>query len=234
MIKGWAYADDPFCRSGEGLTRFRGKKNLGRQASFLVLSEPVAGAQDLILPEWLHSGAALATAHGLPAGHLPVTPFIFGCEEETNLKKPAVGFGLHLTLDGYECSYERLTNLDAIYEFLDTCPDMIHMTKIMPPYAFKYHGKVEDDWGLSGFVLIAESHISIHTFPEKGYASVDIFSCKEFDAESASDIIASKFEAKTYERNFMMRGRHFPKDIARSRQIVELERESSKVKEPKL
>jgi len=42
--------------------------------------------------------------------------------------------------------------------------------------------------------------------------------------ESASDIIASKFEAKTYERNFMMRGRHFPKDIARSRQIIELER----------
>ena len=94
------------------------------------------------------------------------------------MKKPAVGFGLHLTLDGYECSYERLTNLDAIYEFLDTCPDMIHMTKIMPPYVFKYHGKVPDDWGLSGFVLIAESHISIHTFPERNYLSLDIFSCK--------------------------------------------------------
>src|SRR4030042_4274720 len=63
----------------------------------------------------------------------PGDPFILGCEEENNLKKPAVGFGLHLTLDGYECSYERLTNLDAIYEFLDTRPEMIHMTKITPP-----------------------------------------------------------------------------------------------------
>src|SRR5665647_291577 len=44
----------------------------------------------------------------------PGDPFILGCEEENNLKKPAVGFGLHLTLDGYECSYERLTNLDAL------------------------------------------------------------------------------------------------------------------------
>ena len=103
------------------------------------------------------------------------------------MKKPAVGFGLHLTLDGYGCSYERLTNLDAIYEFLDTCPDMIHMTKIMPPYVFKYHGKVPDDWGVSGFVLIAESHISIHTFPERGYLSLDIFSCKDFDYQQAVD-----------------------------------------------
>jgi hypothetical protein len=39
-----------------------------------VLSEPVAGAQDLIFPEWLYSGVALATAHGMPAGHFPVTP----------------------------------------------------------------------------------------------------------------------------------------------------------------
>ena len=78
---------------------------------------------------------------------------------------------------------------------------------------------------MSGIVLIAESHISIHTFPEKNYASVDIFSCKDFDVESTADIIASKFEAKTYEKNFLMRGRHFPKDMMRNRQMIEMERE---------
>ncbi len=87
----------------------------------------------------------------------------------------------------------RLTNLDAIYQFLDTCPDMIHMTKIMPPYVFKYHGKVPDDWGVSGFVLIAESHISIHTFPERGYLSLDIFSCKDFDYQQAVDYVSELF-----------------------------------------
>jgi hypothetical protein len=56
---------------------------------------------------------------------------------------------------------------------------------------------------------------------------------KDFDVEAAADIIASKFEAKTYEKNFLMRGRHFPKDIMRNRQIIELEREreSGKMKE---
>jgi S-adenosylmethionine decarboxylase len=104
------------------------------------------------------------------------------------------------------------------------------MTKIMPPYTFSYSGLKPEDWGVSGIVLIAESHISIHTFVDKNYASVDIFSCKDFDVESAADIIASKFEAKTYEKNLLMRGRHFPKDIMRNRQIMELERESSRVK----
>jgi len=82
-----------------------------------------------------------------------------------------------------------------------------------------------EDWGVSGIVLIAESHISTHTFVEKGYMSFDIFSCKDFDTEGICDIIASKFEAKTYEKNFFMRGRHFPKDSMRSKQMLEMERE---------
>jgi len=127
-------------------------------------------------------------------------------------------------MDMYGCNKKKLKDVNFVYSFLEEIPSLIGMTKIMPPYTFSYNGLKPEDWGVSGIVLIAESHISIHTFPEKNYASVDIFSCKEFDVESASDIIASKFEAKTYERNFMMRGRHFPKDIARSRQIIELER----------
>ena len=134
-------------------------------------------------------------------------------------------FGPHLMMDLYGCNKKKLKEVNFVYNFLDELPALIGMTKIMPPYTFSYSGLKPEDWGVSGIVLIAESHISIHTFPEKGYATVDIFSCKEFDVESASDIIASRFEAKTYEKNFMLRGRHFPKDISRSKQIIELERE---------
>jgi S-adenosylmethionine decarboxylase len=148
-----------------------------------------------------------------------------GCEEDGNLKKPAVGFGLHLTLDGYGCSYERLTNLDAIYEFLDTCPDIIRMTKIMPPYAFKYHGKVPDDWGLSGFVLIAESHISIHTFPERGYLSLDIFSCKDFDYQQAVAYVTEFFGIARHEINVLDRGLEFPREVRTVESLMRQERE---------
>jgi len=136
-------------------------------------------------------------------------------------------------MDMYGCNKKKLKDVTFVFNFLDELPAMVGMTKIMPPYTFSYSGLKPEDWGVSGIVLIAESHISMHTFPEKNYVSLDIFSCKDFDVEAAVDIIASKFEAKTYEKNFLMRGRHFPKDVVRNRQIIELEREreTSKIKE---
>lgn len=128
------------------------------------------------------------------------------------MKKPAIGFGLHLTLDGYGGNPEQLANLDTVYEFLDHCPDLIHMTKIMPPHAFKYHGKVPEDWGVSGFVIIAESHISIHTFPERGYLSLDIFSCKDFDYQKAVAYVTELFGITRHEHNLLDRGLEFPRD----------------------
>ena len=133
-------------------------------------------------------------------------------------------FGPHLTLDLYGCSKKKLKEVGFVYNFLDEMPGLVGMTKIMPPYTFSYSGLKPEDWGVSGIVLIAESHISIHTFPEKGYASVDIFSCNDFDTEAACDVIVSKLEAKTYEKNFFMRGRHFPKDIARNGQMLTMAR----------
>jgi S-adenosylmethionine decarboxylase len=141
------------------------------------------------------------------------------------LERAALGFGLHLTLDGYGCNYERLTDLDAIYEFLDTCPDLIQMTKIMPPYVFKYSGKVPEDWGLSGFVLIAESHISIHTFPERSYLSLDIFSCKGFDHDEAVAYVTKMFAVSRHELNLLDRGLEFPREVRTVERILRQERE---------
>ncbi len=139
-------------------------------------------------------------------------------------------FGPHLTMDMYGCSKKKLKDVNFVYNFLSELPELIGMTKIMPPYTFSYSGLKPEDWGVSGIVLIAESHISIHTFPDKNYASFDIFSCKDFDPEPAADIVASKFETKTYEKNFLMRGRHFPRDIGRIEQTVKLGRQRERVK----
>ena len=127
-------------------------------------------------------------------------------------RKQITGFGQHLTLDGYGCPPEKLSDLDQIYEFLEYCPDRIHMTKIMPPYVFKYFGKVPEDWGVSGFVLIAERHISIHTFPDRGYLSLDIFSCKEFDSQEAVAYVTKLFGVARYEMTLLDRGLEFPKN----------------------
>ena len=140
------------------------------------------------------------------------------------MRKPTVGFGLHLTLDGYGCSPEKLANLDLIYEFLDHCPNLIQMTKIMPPYVFKYQAQVPEDWGLSGFVLIAESHISIHTFPERSYLSLDIFSCKDFDYHQAVAYASELFGIARHEINLLDRGLEFPREVQRVERLLREER----------
>jgi S-adenosylmethionine decarboxylase len=190
-----------------------------------VLSEPVAGAQFLIFSGMVAFRGRAGISARIACRAFPGDDLTLGCEEDGELKKPAVGFGLHLTLDGYGCSYERLTNLDAIYKFLDTCPDVIHMTKIMPPYVFKYHGKVPEDWGVSGFVLIAESHISIHTFPERGYLSVDIFSCKDFDYQKAVAYVSDFFGIARHEINVLDRGLEFPREVRTVEHLLRQERD---------
>lgn len=134
------------------------------------------------------------------------------------------GFGQHLMVDGYGCSPQSLQDITLIYNLLDEYPQQINMHKIMPPYVFRYEGKNPEDWGISGFVLIAESHISLHTFPEKGYLSLDIFSCKKFDVEVALWYVKETFAIQSFERYLLDRGLEFPKDLALSRRIVTKDR----------
>ena len=100
---------------------------------------------------------------------------------------------MHLAIDGYGAPPEKLRDTDLVYRFLDECPHAIGMTKIIPPQVYTYHGKTPEDWGVSGFVIIAESHISVHTFPDRQYVNIDIFSCKDFDATSSLEVAKRTF-----------------------------------------
>ena len=133
--------------------------------------------------------------------------------------------GSHLMLDGYGCEQKRLEDLEHIYHVLEEYPASIGMTKIMPPYVFRYTGVRPENWGVSGFVLIAESHISVHTFPEKQYLSLDILSSKPFDVEEAVAFARREFGIEKIEHNFLDRGTEFPKEIARATQLVRADRE---------
>ncbi len=131
---------------------------------------------------------------------------------------------MHLTIDGYGGDSQQLADFDFIFDLLDGYPDRIGMTKIMPPYVFKYHGKVPTDWGISGFVLIAESHISVHTFPDRAHVSVDIFSCKGFDTEEAVRHVKAAFGLATVECRILERGLEYPHDPNIAADLVQVER----------
>jgi len=135
-----------------------------------------------------------------------------------------VGFGPHLMFHGFRCESSRLDDLDLVYRTLDRLPDRIRMTKIMPPYVFRNVSKFGAVVGCSGFVLIAQSHISIHTFPRRGIVTADIFSCDNFEVQDALESLKDAFQPTRVEWHLLDRGREFPRDIAGSKAQVEQER----------
>ena len=99
----------------------------------------------------------------------------------------------HLVVDAFVADGQRLGDVAAIFDLLDTLPERIGMTKIAPPYVFRYSGVKPEDWGVTGVVIIAESHISIHTFAEHKRFHLDVFSCKPFDVDMVRDRICALF-----------------------------------------
>ena len=119
-----------------------------------------------------------------------------------------LGFGSHLMVDCFECAPEKLTDSAAITAVLDEFPAKIGMTKISPPYVFRCDEKVKG--GLSGVVLIAESHITIHTFPDQSQAFIDIFSCRDFNMSFAVEYLTNFFEAKRHSVKVPVQKMAFP------------------------
>ena len=120
-------------------------------------------------------------------------------------------YGPHLMLDLNECNPAILDDLEACFQLLHQLPSLIGMTKISQPHVFRYEGSYPDDEGITGVVIIAESHISLHTYPKKRYVFVDVFSCKSFDTEKAKDHICSYFESQKYNVHVKERGLDFPR-----------------------
>ena len=120
------------------------------------------------------------------------------------------GYGPHLMLDLADCDPGILNDLDACFTILNELPEEIGMTKITQPYVFRYKGLIPEDEGITGVTVIAESHISLHTYPQKGFVFVDLFSCKPFDVERARGYIVQFFRSKSPAIHLKERGAAFP------------------------
>ncbi|MBS3096281.1 adenosylmethionine decarboxylase [Candidatus Woesearchaeota archaeon] len=130
-------------------------------------------------------------------------------------------FGLHVTIDASRCNRQKLMSVPLVYDVLDKLPEKIGMTKMILPYVVKWLDKFSEGTpGVSGFVMIAESHISIHTFPDQDYVFMDIFSCKNFDADKAIRYLVGAFEAKKVEKHILKRGLDFPRRVMIGEQLA--------------
>lgn len=79
--------------------------------------------------------------------------------------------GKHLTVDMYGCSFEQLESVEFIKDAILTALSEAHLTLLN----FISH-KFEPQ-GLTALTLLAEGHISVHSYPNMGYAAIDVFIC---------------------------------------------------------
>jgi S-adenosylmethionine decarboxylase len=118
-------------------------------------------------------------------------------------------FGPHLIIDGSKCDTTKLGDRLLIERILTDYPRAIGMTRIGGPYMFEYQAPDPAYSGVSGLVVIAESHIAIHTFPALDYFTMDIFSCKNFDHEVAIAYIREALGVQEMDRMLVQRGLSF-------------------------
>lgn len=99
--------------------------------------------------------------------------------------------GKHLILELYDCDPAIINDLASVQEVLIKAVNISQATIIKPVFhQFNPHG-------ISGVIVIAESHFSIHTWPEYGYCAIDIFTCgDQIDTSKSLDFLKQELKAK--------------------------------------
>ncbi len=109
--------------------------------------------------------------------------------------------GRHLIGDFFDCDCELINDVNQVKRIMVTAAEIVkaHIVDISF-HTFNPHG-------ISGVIVIAESHLAIHTWPEYGYCSIDIYTCgDELDPWIAFEYMNKEFKAKRTSVMEMKRG----------------------------
>ncbi|MEM0144115.1 MAG: adenosylmethionine decarboxylase [Candidatus Micrarchaeaceae archaeon] len=118
-------------------------------------------------------------------------------------KNTEVIIGKHVFGNMFDISPKLISNLEFIYNAVVSAASIgnMHIIKIISK-KFKVKGSGENG-GVSVIALIIESHISVHTWPESGYATVDIYSCgEEADPNKAFSYLVKVLKPKYFKKYF--------------------------------
>ncbi|NJC25720.1 adenosylmethionine decarboxylase [Neolewinella antarctica] len=113
---------------------------------------------------------------------------------------PPTALGRHVLLELYDCDADLLKfPPDSERILLGAAAAMGATVMGSHFHAFPTHG-------VSGVVIIAESHLTVHTWPEHGYAAVDVFSCGVLDLEAGISYLTKAYGAKRTDQKVVERG----------------------------
>ena len=107
--------------------------------------------------------------------------------------------GVHLIVDLHGA--KRLDDIDHIEATLRRCVEAAHATLL---HIHLHHFQPN---GVSGVAMLAESHISIHTWPDAGYAALDVFMCGSANPDACIPVLREAFSAIRIGVDEILRGR---------------------------
>jgi len=112
--------------------------------------------------------------------------------------------GKHTIIDLYDCNREKIDDLALLEETLLRAAKAANAT-IINSHFHKFSPQ-----GVSGTIIIAESHFNLHSWPEHGYVALDLFTCgTSLDSSKAIEILIEELESKNYNIQELDRGKGF-------------------------
>ncbi len=109
--------------------------------------------------------------------------------------------GVHLLLDIWGCAEKSLMDEEGVQKVL------LDAMKAASVTLLHWHIHRFSPHGVTGFALLKESHISIHTWPELGYAAVDIFSCGKIDPSPVVEVFRNFLQPERMHIRRIIRGK---------------------------
>ncbi len=109
--------------------------------------------------------------------------------------------GKHIILELYDCDTKKLDDTSFLEQALRDAATSMGATILSSnfhPFA---------PIGVSGVVIIKESHLTIHTWPEYGYAAIDIFTCGDMDMQVGVDFLKNALSAQRFSYKTLVRGK---------------------------
>lgn len=113
--------------------------------------------------------------------------------------------GKHGLLDAYGCPSQLLNNVSFLEETIQNAAQQAG-AKILLSHLHHFG----EQQGLTGVLLLAESHLSIHTWPEWNFAAIDIFLCGQLQPDNALPILLSALQPTHFNWQIITRGQDHP------------------------
>lgn len=108
--------------------------------------------------------------------------------------------GQHLIIELIDCPFELINSVETVEKLMNQTADIMGATIVES----RFHNF--SPIGVSGVVIIKESHLTIHTWPEHGYAAVDIFTCGKIDLKAGGVFLEKALKAKSIKKKMIGRG----------------------------